>query len=381
MAMKTGAGPLRILHVLSRMNRGGVELRTLDLMRHIDRERYEFEFCCTSGLAGELDGQVIELGGRMHPIRFDLNFSGRFRALLRERRFDVVHSHLHYLSGYILRLAAKEGVPARIAHFRSTHDGHRNNLRRLLQRALMRHWLDRSATRILGVSGATLQYAWGDAWRRDARCGVIYNGIDAAQFSGAQDRAGVRREFGIPSASALCIHVGRMDAAKNHTRLLHIFERVLRLHGDCYLVLAGAGEDGIEQNARHAAATLGIAERVIFAGTRRDVPRLLGASDLMIFPSSREGLPGAILEASAAGTPVLASDLPCILEISERLTDVRCLSLSQADEVWAAVAVEMIARGGTAGTAFQRFEQTQFSMRNCIRAFEAVYRGSGRRRA
>jgi glycosyltransferase involved in cell wall biosynthesis len=108
---------------------------------------------------------------------------------------------------------------------------------------------------------------------------------------------------------------------------------------------------------------------------------LLGSSDLMIFPSSREGLPGAILEASAAGTPVLASDLPCILEISERLTDVRCLSLSQADEVWAAVAVEMIARGGTAGAAFQRFEQTQFSMRNCIRAFEAVYRGSGRRRA
>src|SRR5260370_12852184 len=171
-----GDEALRILHVLSRMNRGGAELRTLDLMRHIDRERYYFEFCCTSGLAGELDRQVIELGGRIHPVRFDLDFPNRFRALLRERRFDAVHSHLHYSSGYILRLAAKEGVPARIAHFRSTHAGHGNSLRRRLQRALMRRWLDRSATRILGVSGASLQDAWGAAWPQDARCVVLYNG-------------------------------------------------------------------------------------------------------------------------------------------------------------------------------------------------------------
>lgn len=376
--MKMGEDePLRILHVLARMNRGGAELRTLDLMRNIDRERYAFEFCCTSGLAGELDDQVRKLGGRIHPIRFDLNFSRRFRALLRARRFDAVHSHLHYLSGYILRLAAKEGVPARIAHFRSTHDGHGNNLRRILQRALMRRWLDRSATRILGVSGASLRDAWGDAWQQDARCAVIYNGIDAAQFAVAADRAGVRREFGIPSASALCIHVGRMDAAKNHTRLLQIFERVLKVHGNCYLILAGGGEGAVEQAARHTVASLGIAGRVVFAGTRSDVPRLLAAADLMIFPSSREGLPGAVLEAAAAGTPVLASDLPCILEISERLEDVRCLSLAQPDDIWAAAAVGMIARGVTAGSALDRFEQTQFSMRNCIRAFEAMYHGSG----
>jgi hypothetical protein len=205
---------------------------------------------------------------------------------------------------------------------------------------------------------------------------VIYNGIDSAQFAGAPDPVGVREEFGVPSGSALCIHVGRMDAAKNHTRLLQIFERVLRLQGDCYLILAGGGERGREQIARNEAAALGIAERVVFAGTRRDVPRLLGAADLMIFPSAWEGLPGAILEASATGTPVLASDLPCILEISERLTDVRCLSLSQADEVWAAAAVGMIAQGGAAG-ASERFELSQFSMSNCARAFEAMYGNSG----
>jgi glycosyltransferase involved in cell wall biosynthesis len=377
MAMTAGEGALRILHVFSRMNRGGAELRTLDLMRHIDRERYQFEFCCTSGLAGELDHEAIELGGRIHPIRFDLSFSRRFRKLLRDRRFDAVHSHLHYLSGYILRLAAREGVPGRIAHFRSTHDGHGNNLRRLLQRRLMRHWLDRSATRILGVSGASLQDAWGDGWQRDARCEVIYNGVDAFRFTAIPDPEGVRREFGIPSGSALCIHIGRMDEAKNHVRLLQIFERVLRLRGDCYLILAGGGESGIEQSARTTAARLGIAERVVFAGTRSDVPRLLGAAELMIFPSSREGLPGAILEASAAGTPVLATNLPCILEISERLTEIRCLSLSEPDEIWAAAAIGMIAQRGAAGAALKRFELTQFSMRNCTRAFEAVYRGSG----
>ena len=374
--MSTGEKPLRILHVFGRMNRGGAELRTLDVMRHIDRGRYEFEFCCTSGLEGELDGEIARLGGVVHYTAIDRRFAGRFRKLLRERRFDVVHSHVHYFSGYILRLAAREGVPGRIAHFRSTSDGHANSLRRVLQRLLMRHWLDRFATRILGVSRASLQCAWGDAWERDPRCTVVYNGIDAGAFAAPADPAGVRREFGIPAGSPLCVHVGRMDAAKNHARLLRIFEHVLGVRSDCYLILAGGGDSAVEEKVRADAASLGISSQVIFAGTRGDVPRLLGAADLMIFPSSREGLPGAVLEAAAAGAPVLASDLPGIVEIAERLAQVRCLSLSQPDDVWAAAAIDMIARGGAAGAAATPFERTPFALGACLQTIESIYKGS-----
>ena len=370
--MSEGGKSVRILHVFGQMNRGGAEMRTLDLMRHIDRKRYQFEFCCTSGSRGELAGEIIELGGRVHPIGLDVRFSNRFRKLVRDGHFDAVHSHLHYFSGYILRLAAREGVPSRIAHFRSTHDGHTNNLPRRLQRTVMRYWLDHFATRILGVSRASLQSAWGDGWQQDPRCEVIYNGVDIRQFT-PSDPLAVRLEYSIPSGSALFIHIGRMDPSKNHLRLLQIFERVIRLREDSYLILAGGGESGIQQRVRTMAARLGIEARVIFAGTRSDVPRLLGAADLMIFPSLREGLPGAILEAAAIGTPVLASNLPCILEISEHLTTVECLPLSQPDEIWAESAIKMIAKRGTCQTAAKRFNQTQFAMINCTRAFEALY--------
>ncbi|HTM51724.1 MAG TPA: glycosyltransferase [Bryobacteraceae bacterium] len=374
--MNTESSPVRILHVLRKMDRGGAEMRTLDLMRNIDRNRYRFEFCCTSGLPGELDNEIRELGGRLHYIPLDPRFPGRFSRLLRATPFDVVHSHVHYFSGYILRLAAKAGVPGRIAHFRSMTDGHGNNLRRRLQRRLMKGWLNRYATRILGVSEASLESAWGDRWRRDERCEVIYNGIDAGLFAGPGDRAGVRREFQIPGESPLCIHVGRMDEAKNHGRLLRIFEHVLKLRPDSYLILAGGGADGaIERNARTLAADLGIEGRVTFAGTRGDVPRLLAAADLMIFPSLREGLPGAVLEASAAGAPVLASDLPCIVEISQQAPRVYCLSLAATDEAWAGAAVELMSRRRPEEDPVKLFDQTCFAMRHCARAFEMVYDG------
>jgi glycosyltransferase involved in cell wall biosynthesis len=242
----------------------------------------------------------------------------------------------------------------------------------------MRFWLDRFATRILGVSEASLRGAWGQNWRSDARCEVIYNGIDASLYALPADPIGVRREFGIPLGSALCIHVGRIDSAKNHTRLLRIFKCVLRLRQDSYLILVGGGDSGLDQNTRADAAQLGLGERVVFAGTRGDVPRLLRASDLMIFPSLREGLPGAILEASAAGTPVLASDLPCIVEIAERLKPVRCLPLSQPNEIWAETAISMIAQHGATETG-ERFDLTQFAIGPCARAFELIYGDSGRR--
>ena len=74
------------------------------------------------------------LGGEVHPVKLGLDFPWKFRRLLSEHRFGAVHSHVHYSSGFILRLAAQAGIPVRIAHFRSTHDDHGDTLRRRLQR-------------------------------------------------------------------------------------------------------------------------------------------------------------------------------------------------------------------------------------------------------
>lgn len=368
----------RVLHVFARMGRGGAEMRTLDLVREVDRDYFRFDFCTLSARPGELDREVQDLGGTLRPCPLGWSFPLRFLAMLRRGRYDVIHSHVHHFSGAVLRLSAQVGIPVRIAHFRSSGDGRGDGWRRRCQRALMCRWIDRSATHILAVSEAAMEGAWGSAWRTDPRCEVVYNGLPYAPFRGPTERESVRREFGFPHDAFLAIHVGRLATEKNHPRLLAVFERLLAHRADARLLLVGSGEPAAETLVRHEIAQRHLGRRVAMAGDRSDVPRLLKAADVLVFPSLREGLPGAILEACAAGTPVVASDLPAIREIAGELPLLAHLPLSEPDERW----VEYVLAAAQAGScertrrAAQRaFVNSRFSIDHCVERIWRVWHG------
>ncbi len=369
--------PFKVLHVFGRMQRGGAEMRTLDVMRHIDREKLSFQYATLSGLPGELDGQIRALGGEVHPVKLGLDFPWKFRRLLSAHRFDAVHSHVHYSSGFILRLAAGVKVPVRIAHFRSTEDGRGGSIRRRVQRKILKRWIDRYATHILAVSEGAMEASWGQDWKQDPRAQTVYNGLDLAAFHGPPDPDGVCREFNIPAGSVLCTHVGRFSPPKNHGRLLSIFSELLRRTPEAYLVLVGGGTLDAELPIRARASELGLADRVVFAGVRDDVPRLLLGADLMIFPSTWEGLPGAVLEACAAGLPVLASDLPGVQEIARFFPGVACVSLEESDQVWSDRALRLLASGGDppacSANRESGFTRSPFCIERAVMVLEDAY--------
>ena len=395
------AGPVNVLHVLGSTSRAGIQVRTLELLRHVDHRQYRFHFCLLCGRPGELDDEIRALGGRLHPMRVGLpRFPQRFCELLRRERVNVVHSHVHYFSGYLLRLAARCGTPVRVTHFRSSHsdpppDPARRLLRALLRpwvdryatEATMRAWLDRYATHILGVSRWALQAAWGPHWQSDPRCQVVYDGLEPGDFDGAPDGAAVRREFGLPAEGPLLIHVGRMTEAKNHVRLISIFAAVLRNLPEARLLLVGRTSvdpdaDVIEKRVRARIAELGIGPRIVFAGQRSDVPRLIKAADLLMFPSLYEGLGDVVLEACAAGTPVLASDLPSIREIAAQLPGVRCLSLDEPDSQWAALAEQMTRHRPSdpaRRSALESFATSPFTVGRCAETLYEIWHGAAAR--
>ncbi len=137
-----------------------------------------------------------------------------------------------------------------------------------------------------------------------SRCRVVYNGLDPQGSPRRPTAKSVLQEFRLPQDAYLCIHVGRMSAAKTTI-------------GSCgssppspgapeaRLLLIGWGEKRIE-DAIARIEELGIGHLVCRCGERSDVPRLLKAADVLVFPSLWEGLPGVVLEACAAGTPVVA---------------------------------------------------------------------------
>ena len=134
----------------------------------------------------------------------------------------------------------------------------------------------------------------------------IYNGIDVDAFAaGAEDRATVRAELGVPPEAFWILSVGRLEEVKGHVHLIEAMPEVLRRHPEAVIMVAGEGPLRPDLIAR--ARSLGVAERLLLPGRRQDVARLLRAADLFALPSLNEGLGLALLEAMAAGLAAVAS--------------------------------------------------------------------------
>lgn len=332
--------PIRVLHVVGAMNRGGVETWLMHVLRHIDRARYKMDFLVHTTEPAAYDDEIRTLGSRVIPCPLDkrnpLSYAQRFTKILREEGpFDVVHSHVHHFSGFVLWLAKRAGVRGRVAHSHNdTRCVERNTgLPRRTYLAAQKRLVNLAATQKIGCSRDAAADLFGPDWERDPITKVIYCGIDLTPFSAPIDPSKVRAELGIPQDAFVMGHVGRFAPQKNHTFLLDIAAEVMKQKPNCYLLLVGTGL--LESEIREKASRLGIANKVIFAGSRDDVPRLMrGAMDVFVFPSLHEGLPLVLIEAQAAGLPcVISSLVPEEAIISGPL--VRSFSLTTSAPEWA----------------------------------------------
>jgi glycosyltransferase involved in cell wall biosynthesis len=374
-------GRLRILHVLGALGVGGVETWLVDVLRHIDRERFGMDFLVHTAQPGTHDDDVRELGSTiipcLHPRRPPL-YARTFKRVLREQGpYDVVHSHVHHFSGYVLRLAQQAGIRIRIAHCHSDRvqrEAHAGMVRRGYLR-MMEQWIARYATVGLAASRQAARDLCGPAWEADPRWRVLLYGRDLRPYQVAVDPGAVRAELGLPPEAFVIGHVGRFVEAKNHAFLVDIARAVATRAPHTRVLLVGDGplRPAIAQQVAHA----GLADRVVFAGARSDVPRLLqGAMDVFVFPSLFEGLGLALLEAQAAGVRCVASAVvPEEVDVIKPL--VRRVSLAQPAAAWAEVilATRAAAPGITRQNALALVEQSAFNMRTHLEQLERIYHG------
>lgn len=287
---------------------GGIESFLFNLLTHMELDGLEVDLVtaqlCQSVFAQPLQGlgvRFVELAG--DPRRLKEN-SRQFRALLRRRRYDVVHLNLFQgLSLSYAKLAADAGVPIRIAH--SHNAALRKSPGRPLKLALHRWGRKRFAgyaTHLWACSAPAARFLFG----QDTPYTFIPNGVDTGRFRfDLQARAQVRQELGCGDKLVVG-NVGRLCEQKNQDFLLDVFQEVRLRRGDSVLLLVGEGEarSKLEEKAR----ALGLEDRVIFYGATDKVERLLWAMDVLAMPSRFEGLPVTGVEAQAAGLPCLFSD-------------------------------------------------------------------------
>ncbi len=371
--------PIRILHVLGMMERAGAETWLMHILRGLDRSRYQMDFVVHVPGAHAYDDEVRALGSNLFVLPYihrPLTYAREFTRVLREHGpYDIVHSHVHQYSGFVLRLAKRAGVPVRIAHSHldASDTEARAGLPRRAYLRLMRRWLDQNMTAGLSVSGQAADDLFGPRWGHDPRHRLLYCGIDMEPFRQPVCRAAVRAEFGIPDDAFVIGHVGRFTEQKNHAFLLEIAAAVLAREPDVRFLLVGEGELRAVMEAK--AAALGIAGRVIFAGVRSDVPQLmLGAMDAFLLPSLYEGLPLVLMEAQAAGLPCVYSDTTAA-EAAIVPALVHRLPLSLPASCWAERLLSLRASGPaiSRAAALAIAEATPFNVRTSWDALERVY--------
>lgn len=307
--------PRTIWILLLSLSFGGAERTAVDLVNGLSDERFEvvvWTVFDTNPLAARLDDDVThrslgvaaatgddpyEIRGAAHP-RMYLLAPLRFVRAVRRERPAVVHSFLFY-ENLICRFA---GVVAPETAVVNGERGFHNSTRTLL------HLLDRLTLAFADVivsnsrAGAQHYLDRGVEWA-DLR--VIPNGRRLREYRDASD-PGLRAELGIPRDALVVGTVGRLVERKGQFDLLRSWPRVRETVSDGHLVLVGYGpeRDALET----LAGELDIDSTVHFLGSRDDVPELLDAMDLFAFPSHWEGLPGALLEAMAAGLPIVATE-------------------------------------------------------------------------
>lgn len=320
--------PMRVLQVVTHMERGGLETMLMNYYRSIDREKVQFDFLVHRQERAAYDDEIEALGGRIYRLPRLVPWSISYNRTLdtffgEHKEYCIVHVHQDCLSSVILKAAKKHGVPVRIAH---SHTANQDKNIKYLIKLFYKRFIPRYSTDLFACSKQA-----GDWMFSGAHFQVLKNAIETNLYRfNSATRERVRKDLGISEDTMVVGHVGRFSPPKNHDFLVNIFAETLKIESDTRLLLVGDGElrSRIEEKVR----ALGIAEKVIFTGVRSDVPDLMQAMDVFLFPSLYEGLGIVLIEAQAAGVPcVISNSMPEACDITNLIS--RC-DLAEDLKVW-----------------------------------------------
>ncbi|MFJ7756098.1 glycosyltransferase family 1 protein [Peribacillus muralis] len=296
--------PLRILHVVVNMNRGGAETLIMNLYRNMDRSKIQFDFLTSK--EGVFDAEIRKLGGKIHRIPY-ISEVGHFaykkhlnQFFSENHTYKIVHAHMDKMSGLVLQSAKKAGIAKRISHSHNTRS--EGGLASRIYKWYAGNLIMNNATNLVACSKQAARWLF-----KNNHADILKNGIECKLFSfSAETRNIVRKEWNIENDTFVLGHVGRFAQQKNHRFLIDIFAEFVKENEKSMLVLVGEGPLKPEVLARVRALKLD--NKVKFLGVRSDINRVLQALDVFVFPSLHEGLPVSLIEAQAAGLPCIVSE-------------------------------------------------------------------------
>jgi glycosyltransferase involved in cell wall biosynthesis len=302
--------PARILWLTKGLGRGGAERLLVSLAKRLDRSCFHLEVAYVLPWKDALVPDLESLGTPVHCLggtrAFDLRWIRRLRSLVRQGRFDIVHTHMPYVAVGARRLRR----PPMIHTEHNTWATYRPLTRWANRLTYPRNTAVIAVSRAVAESIHPIPLA---RWWPPVQ--VIHHGpeLPPRTTSRVEERARARVALGVSENALVIGTVGNFTRKKDHSTLLKATARVAERHDPLRLVLVGSGP--LEGALRESTKALGLDKQVMFAGSRDDVTSLMPAFDVFALSSRNEGLPIALLEAMGSGVPCVATAVGGVPEV------------------------------------------------------------------
>lgn len=359
----------RICYVIPTLQIGGSERQLIALIEGL-KERFEITVICTREL-GPLAGQVRQFG---IPVRnlamataWDPRMRGRLRALFRDHRPDILHTFLFGFDLGANQAARDTGVPVIVSSRRELAVWQRT-----------RHiWRQRYANRFVDAIVANSHAAARTAQSRERtaaeRYHVIHNGILADAFQTLADPDRVREHLGIPAGRKVVTTVANFSEVKDYPLFLSMAAEVRKRYPDVHFLAVGKGPMQAEINrlvVRHS-----LEKHITMFHTPDQIPDILAASDVFVLCSRAEGFPNALMEAMAAGRPVVARAVGGIPELVTDGVSGRLVEERSADAMAGAVVSLLSDRRAANRLAMAGSDciRRDFSLIRMVEAYHELY--------
>lgn len=296
---------IKIIHIIFGLQLGGLERVVINLVSKLNRDEFISKLYCLSShkaLGHELEQinvEVVYLNRRDKGIAPLLPF--RLALSLRKEKPMIVHTHNFAGCLYGVSAAGMARVPVII------HTEHGTTFPEQLKRVITRQILFRNVDKVVTVCNELKEKFHNFEKIPEGKMVTIPNGIDSKKFFLQTDRRKLRKHLGFNDRDLLIGVVARLDPIKDHATLLKAMPLVINEIPNVKLLVVGDGEE--RETLEKLAQGLSISNHVYFLGEREDVPDILSILNLFVLPSKREGLSLSILEAMAAGLPVVVTDV------------------------------------------------------------------------
>lgn len=364
--------PIRVAQIIGKMVGGGVESVVMNYYKNIDKNKIQFDFIIDSDSTYIPREEIEKLGGRIieiSPYQNLFQYIKDLKKVLKENKYQIVHSHLNSLSVFPLYCAFCAKVPIRIAHSHSTTN--KKEWKKNILKNVLKPFSKFFATHYFACTEHAGIWLFGENVFKKGNIFILNNAIELSKFEYNENiRKEKRNELNISDDTFVIGNIGRLVQQKNHMYLINIFNEVQKKKENSVLLLIGQGplQNDIEKKIKE----LNIESKVIFLNQREDVNELYQAMDVFVFPSLYEGLGMVLIEAQTSGLPCISSsEVPRIAKVSDNID---FLDLNDDITCW----VEHILKKANEKSRLNYSEEIKnygFDIKNEVKKLEAKYIG------